>query len=73
MKKFKQNGKTLYEPQFKEGGIRQIKDIMYEVIPGFLRSNCIYDQVCKLEGMDNREKVNKICEKVKTSIPFTVG
>lgn len=67
--KIKHNGKTLDEPKFMTGGIRQIKDIIYEVIPGFLRSNCIYDQVCELEGMDNREKVNKIYEKIKISIP----
>ena len=68
--KIKHNGKTLYERKFIEGGIRQIKDIIYEVIPGFLRNNCIYDQVCDLEGMDNREKINKIYEKIKTSIPL---
>lgn len=68
--KIKHNGRTLYEPKFMEGGIRQIKDIIYEVIPGFLRSNCIYDQVCELEGMDNRDKVNKIYGKIKTSIPL---
>lgn len=66
----KHNGKTLYEPKFMEGGIKQIKDIMYEVIPGFLRGNCIYDAVCELEGMENREKVQKIYERIKASIPL---
>jgi len=58
--KFKHKNKTLYEPRFKEGGIKQVKDVMYEVIPGFLRNNCIYDSVCDLDGMESREKVNKI-------------
>lgn len=64
------NGKPLYEPKFMEGGIKQIKDIMYKVIPGFLRGNCIYDAVCELEGMENREKVQKIYERIKASIPL---
>lgn len=67
--KFKYNGKQLYEPRFIEGGIKQIKDIIYEVIPGFLRGNCIYDAVCELEGMESREKVNKIYERIRATIP----
>jgi len=67
--KFKHKNKTLYEPRFIEGGIKQVKDVMYEVIPGFLRNNCIYDSVCDLEGMESREKVNKIYERIKSSIP----
>ncbi len=43
---------------------------MYDVIPGFLRNNCIYDSVCDLEVMENREKVNKIYERIKSSIPI---
>lgn len=66
--KFKLGNKTLYEHKFIEGGIKQVKDIMYEVISGFLRNNCIYDSVCDLEGMENREKVNKIYETIKSSI-----
>ncbi len=46
--KLKHNHKMLYEHKFTEGGIKQVKDIMYEVIPGFLRNNCIYDSVCDL-------------------------
>lgn len=68
--KIKHKNKTLYECKFIEGGIKQVKDIMYEVIPGFLKNNCIYDTVCDLEGMENREKVNKIYGKIKSSIPL---
>lgn len=46
-----------------------MKDIIYEVIPGFLRKNCIYDSVCELEGMESREKVNKTYERIKASMP----
>ncbi len=60
----------MYEHKFIEGGIKQVKDILYEDIPGFLRNNCIYDSVCNLEGMENREKVNTIYEKIKSSIPL---
>lgn len=67
--KFRYKNKILYEPQFIKGGIQQVKDIIYEVIPGFLRENCIYDSVCEYEGMDCREKVNKIYERIKASIP----
>lgn len=67
--KFKYNNRTFYEPKFIEAGIRQVKDIIYEVIPGFLRKNCIYDSVCELEGMERREKVNKIYERIKASMP----
>lgn len=66
---FKYAGKTVYEPAFFKGGIRQVKDIMYEVIPGFLRGNCVYDAVREVEGMERREKVNGIYEKLKSSIP----
>ncbi len=68
--KIKYKNKTLYEHKFIEGGIKQVKDILYEVIPGFLRNNCIYDSVCNLEGMENREKVNTIYGKIKSSIPL---
>lgn len=68
MKKSKHSGKTLYEPKFMEGVIKQIKDIMCEVFPGFLRGNCIYATVCDVEGMENGEKVNKIYKRIKASI-----
>ncbi|XP_059402554.1 uncharacterized protein LOC132133669 [Carassius carassius] len=48
---------------------RQVKDIIYEVIPGFLRNNCIYDSVCELDGMESRVKVNNIYERIKASLP----
>ena len=67
--KFKYKDKTLYEPKFMEGGIKHVRDIMYEVIPGFLRVGCIYDSVEQLEGMDNREKVDRIYGKIISSIP----
>ncbi len=60
----------MYEHKFIEGGIKQVKDILYEIIPGFLRNNCIYDYVCNLEGMENRVKVNTIYGKIKSSIPL---
>ena len=68
--KFKQNLKTLYEPTFFAGGLRQVKDIIYEVIPGFLREECIYDAVCGMDGMDNRGKVSEMYSKIKASIPL---
>lgn len=67
--KFKHNNKTLYEPKFLEAGIRQVKDIIYEDIPDFLRNNCIQDSVCELDGLESREKVNKIYERFKASLP----
>ncbi len=67
--KFKHNNKTLYEPKFMEAGIKQVKDIIYEVIPGFLRKSCIYDSVCELEGMESKEKVNRVYERIKASLP----
>ena len=68
--KFKYNNKSLYEPQFMLANIKQVKDIIYEVIPGFFRLNCIYDSVCELEGMESREKVSRIYERIKSSIPL---
>ena len=67
--KFKHNEKTLYKPKFIEGGIRQVKDLIYEVIPGFLRDNCIFDSVCEIDGMEDRDKVKKIHDRIKSSIP----
>lgn len=67
--KFKHNNKTVYEPKFIEAGIKQVKDIIYEVIPGFLRNNCIYDSVCELKGMESKEKVNRVYERIKASLP----
>ena len=42
---------------------------MNEVIPGFLRGNCIYDSVCEVEGMDCRVKVRRIYDRIKLSLP----
>ena len=50
--------------------MRQVKDIIYEVIPGFLREECIYDAVCGMDGMDNRGKVSEMYSKIKASIPL---
>ncbi len=66
--KFKHNNKTLYEPKFMEAGIKQEKDILYEVIPGFLKKSCIYDSVYELEGMESKEKVNIVYERIKASL-----
>lgn len=67
--KIKCNNRTLYVPQFMEGGIRQVRDVINEVIPGFLRGNCIYDSVCEVEGMDCRVKVRRIYDRIKLSLP----
>ncbi len=52
-----------------EAGIKQVKDILYEVIPGFLKTSCIYDSVYELEGMESKEKVNRVYERIKASLP----
>lgn len=53
-----------------KGGIkRKVKYLMYEVIPGFWRENCIYDAVWELEGMEKRAKIKSMYDCVKMSLP----
>ncbi|KAK0135242.1 hypothetical protein N1851_028935 [Merluccius polli] len=50
-------------------GIKQVKDTMYEVIPGFLRKECIYDAVVEVDEDVSRVTVYNKYEKIKESIP----
>ena len=46
-----------------------MKDLMYEVIPGFLRKNCIFHAVWDIDCMENKDEVKQIYDWVKSSIP----
>lgn len=64
------NNNMLWEKKFFYAGLRQIKDYIYEFIPGFLRNQAIIDTVQEYdEDMSERSIVN-MYEKIKESIPM---
>lgn len=60
-----ENGKTLYNKLFIQAGIKQIKDISYEYITGFLPDRAISDGIVDI----GKTKVINECNRVKQSLP----
>ena len=68
-RKIRYNNKEVYYKLLYDAGIRQVKDVMYEVIPGFLRVECIYDSVCEVQEEASWKGIESIYSRIKVSIP----
>lgn len=50
-------------------GFRHVKDILYEVKPGFLPTQAIIDSLEEREDIENKEKVEEQYTKLKLALP----
>lgn len=63
------NGNYLYNRTFMDAGLNQVKDYVYEVIPGFLPLTAIIDEVCAYDEDVKKRTIENMYEKIKSSIP----
>jgi len=49
--------------------VRQVKDLVYEYVKGFLPNRAIYDCVVGWDDEIEKSKVDCVCENIKTSLP----
>lgn len=62
-------GKALYYKEWWDGGVRQVKDVLYEVIKGFLPVQVIVDAVGEDDKRVCKTKLQKQYEDLKKAIP----
>ena len=62
--KIKCNNMTLFCKYFMRAGMRQIGDIVYEVIPGFLPLQAIYDNVVEIDEEISKTTVENMYKKI---------
>uniref|UniRef100_A0A4W5LRK9 Reverse transcriptase domain-containing protein n=3 Tax=Hucho hucho TaxID=62062 RepID=A0A4W5LRK9_9TELE len=67
--KIKYNEMMLFCKYFMRAGMRQIGDIVYEVIPGFLPFNAIYDNVIEVDDEISKTTVDNMYKKILGCIP----
>lgn len=67
-KDIQQHGKYLFNKRFMIAGIRKIKDIITEYVPGFLEPGVIYDQIKSIDDEVSLKHVSNILEKIKGAI-----
>lgn len=67
--KIKNNNKVIYNKDLWDAGFRKIKDVVYELVPGFLRSQVFIDEVNKNGGEMTTDNAEKIMIKVKEGMP----
>ncbi len=63
------DGKLLYHKDFYNAGLRQIKDFVYEVIPGFLPDQAIIDCVQDFDEEVCKSTIVNMYNKLKTAVP----
>ncbi len=56
-----------------KAGVRQVKDMAYEYVKGFLPNRAIYDYVVEWDDEIAESKVDSVCENIKTSFPREMG
>ncbi len=64
-----QEGNMVYYKKWWDVGIRQIKDVLYEVIEGYLPSQAIVDTIFEKEGKVGKGTVVKQYDDLKKAIP----
>lgn len=64
------NGQTIFYKNWFEAGLKQVKDILYEVKPGFLPLQAIIDTLEEKEEIKDRKAIKINYEKIKTAIPI---
>lgn len=67
--KIKYGGRMLYEKTFMSAGIRQIKDLVYEYVPGFLPAQGIIDCLTEWNDEIRPRTVINTFERIKNSLP----
>ncbi|XDV53672.1 hypothetical protein PO909_022110 [Leuciscus waleckii] len=67
--KIRMKGKMFYNRLYMKAGIRQVKDIVYEYVRGFLPNRAIYDCVVGWDEDIEKSKVDCVCENIKASLP----
>lgn len=50
-------------------GFRQVKDILYEIKPGFLPTQAIIDTLEEIEDVDDKEKIEDQYKKLRLALP----
>lgn len=67
--KIQMKGKMFYNRLYMKAGVRQVKDMTYEYVKGFLPNRAIYDCVVEWDDEIEKSKVDSVCENIKTSLP----
>lgn len=67
--KIRMNGKMFYNRLYMKAGVRQLKDMVYEYVKGFMPNRPIYDYVLEWDDEIEKSKVDSVCENIKTSLP----
>ncbi len=67
--KIRMKGKMFYNRLYMKAGVRQVKDVAYEYVKGFLPNRAIYDYVVEWDDEIEKSKVDSVCENIKTSLP----
>lgn len=67
--KIRMKERVFYDKLYMKAGVRQIKDISYEYVRGFLPNRAIYDCVSEWNDDIEMSKVDTMCENIKTSLP----
>lgn len=68
-KKIKHDNHVLHNGTFMLAGVKQMKDIMYEVIPGFMPTNAAFDMIRRINDTMPRKTIMNFMEKILTSLP----
>ncbi len=68
-KKINKTGKLLYNDKMLKAGLIQLKDIMYELVPGFLPPQAIYDNIKEIDYNVKMKEITNYYNDLKESIP----
>lgn len=63
------DGNVIYYKKWWDGGLRQVKDVLYEVIKGYLPIQAIVDTVSEIEGNVGKGTLVKQFDELKKAIP----
>ena len=66
--KIKREGKVMFNKVFFDAGMRQVKDFIYEVIPGFLPEHAVIDCIREWDEEVKRESIIKTYEDIKGAL-----
>lgn len=65
----KNNRNTFFYKNWFYAGLKQVKDILYEVKPGFLPLQAIIDTLEENEEIENKQLIKEQYLKIKEAIP----
>lgn len=67
--KIRMKRRMFYNRLYMKAGIRQVKDIVYEYVGGFLPNRAVYDSVVEWDDEIGESQVDTMCENIKISLP----